>query len=95
MLQVLDSAVKLLNEGSDETGFSIDHFVDGLMRTDSTMGTQYELFFKSPVDQEYRHLEIFRPFGSLQSVRKQVIFKQKEWMNIIIPLKGRLVNVLI
>lgn len=64
----------------------------GYQRTDRVQGSQYELFFKSnePSQSKYQHLTLFRPFAPLQLVQAEAFDKTTVWVNVIVPLSGRL-----
>ena len=69
--------------------FSAKDLVDGSLRTDHVLGTQYELFFSSSVRSVFHHLTLFRPFVKVQKVKTEVIDKSNEWINLIVPLAQR------
>ena len=65
--------------------------VQGYFRIDRMIGAQYELFFKSLSSENvFEHVQMFRPFAPLQTVQVQSYDKSKEWINLVVPLSGRL-----
>lgn len=91
--EVLSLAVKLLNdESTDSTStMTADDLVEGYSRLDRTQGTSYELFFRTKTKQVYKHLELFRPFAPIHRLSSsEVIDYSHEWINVIMPLHGRL-----
>ena len=70
--------------------YQLNDFIFGFVRQDRLLGTQYELYFKTASNNMYQHVSIFRPFSPLQMVVMEIFNKQDEWINIIMPLQGRL-----
>lgn len=84
------SALEILNKDGVGNLYQSKNLVQGYYRIDRTMGTQYELFYKSPYSENvFDHVQIFRPFAPLQRVQVQSYDKSKEWINLIVPLSGR------
>lgn len=88
-LNITHKALEILNK--DNVGlYRHNDLVQGHYRIDRMVGTQYELFYKSPVGNHvFEHVQIFRPFAPLQKVQVQSYDKSKEWINLIVPLSGR------
>ena len=87
--EVIVKAVKILNEDSiDHESYSINDLTYGYSRIHETVGTQYELYFRSK--NTFKHIQLFRPFAPLQKVQSQTYNKQGEWINLIMPLSGRI-----
>lgn len=94
LLEVVQYAVEKinLNRKDSETQYSIEDFKEGLYRTEPSMGTHYELFFKnldSPDESGYQTVMISRPFGPLHLVNSETVSPKKETINVILPLAGR------
>lgn len=62
----------------------------GLQRLERTKGIQYELFFETSSNHVVEHVSVFRPFAPLQVVSREMYDKSTEWVNVVMPLKGRL-----
>ncbi|XP_002738034.1 chondroitin sulfate N-acetylgalactosaminyltransferase 1-like [Saccoglossus kowalevskii] len=91
LVEAVYSALEMLNsEIEDHPVFSVDNFLEGLYRTDQTVGSLYDLLFKSDHDGRYHRIELLRPFAPIQKLRTSVIEPQKQTINMIIPLSGRL-----
>ena len=91
--EVIVKAVKILKEDSiDHESYSINDLTHGYSRLDKTVGTQYELYFRSKkgIKNTFKHIQLFRPFAPLQKVQSQTYDKQSEWINLIMPLSGRI-----
>lgn len=83
-------ALEILNEDNKGTLYTKNDLVQGYYRVDKMMGTQYEMFYRSKVSRNvFEHVQIFRPFAPLQKVQVQTYDKSKEWINLIVPLSGR------
>eukprot|EP00118_Oscarella_pearsei_P026699 m.310310 g.310310 ORF g.310310 m.310310 type:complete len:521 (+) comp50809_c0_seq1:63-1625(+) len=90
--EILNLALKLLNSENLDVSKPVtrDNLLDGYVRADRTMGTQYELFFTTPQRQVYRHIQLFRPFAPVHKLHDlETLDKSQEWINLIMPLKGR------
>ena len=70
--------------------YQISHFVFGYYRQDRIFGTQYDLFFNTKNEKTHQHISLFRPFAPLQRIVTEIYDKTNEWINIIMPLYGRL-----
>ena len=88
-LNITHKALEILNK--DNIGlYRHNDLVQGYYRIDRMVGTQYELFYKSRgKNNVFEHVQIFRPFAPLQKVQVQSYDKSKEWINLIVPLSGR------
>ena len=90
MEQVMNTALDVLNKDNDGRQYSSNDLIEGYTRTERTVGTQYDLYFKV---REKRHVfqqvQLFRPFAPLQKVQVQTYDRQEEWINLIVPLAGR------
>lgn len=84
-------AVETLNKKkTNQHKFAVENFVDGIFRTDFTIGTYYNMVFRHPDTNYYYTVQLARPFAPLQKVKTQVIDSSKISINFIMPLKGRL-----
>ncbi|XP_038060136.1 chondroitin sulfate N-acetylgalactosaminyltransferase 1-like [Patiria miniata] len=92
LVEAVYFAIDILNKKKDNTfnSFSIDNFVDGIFKSERTIGTYYNLVFRGTQESYYQSVEILRPFSPLQKLRSQIIDTNKILVNIIIPLSGRL-----
>ena len=84
------TALQILNKDNVEKLYENKDLVQGYYRIDRMVGTQYELFYRSPsAGNVFEHVQLFRPFAPLQKVQVQSYDKSKEWINLIISLSGR------
>lgn len=91
--EIMDTALSILNEANDGDDYQYTAYdlLQGYWRTDRKIGTQYELYFHSRGKRHiYEHLQLFRPFAPIQKVQLQNYDKRNEWINMIVPLSGRL-----
>lgn len=91
-LEVLKFAVDALNnyEGRNMQITPRD-LVDGIMRVDRIIGSQYDLYFKSTNNKIFHRVKIERPFGPLNLAGSiETIDTNNELINLILPLSGRL-----
>lgn len=87
---ITKSALQILNKDNTGRLYEKKDLVQGYYRIDRLAGTQYELFYKSTVTKNvFEHVQIFRPFAPLQQVQIQSYDKSEEWINLIVPLSGR------
>jgi chondroitin sulfate N-acetylgalactosaminyltransferase 1/2 len=90
--EVLMQALETLNKNrGKKPQFTGDHFVEGLYRTEPSMGTHYELYFKnidSTAEHGYRKLVLTRPFAPVQLVLDNTTETDDEVINLILPLSG-------
>ena len=90
LVEAVYFAIDVLKAQSTAKELTIEHFVDGVFRTDKTTGTFYHFIFKDPVRSYYHSIEVLRPFAPLQRLRTKVIDTDRVTVNIIIPLSGRI-----
>ena len=89
--EVIDVALKNLNGNhSAIKQYKENDFLYGFSREEKTYGTQYEMYFQTGTENIFQHVTIFRPFAPLQTVVTEIYDKQNEWINLIMPLQGRL-----
>ena len=96
LLEVIAHGVSLLNRGKhDPSGrhtYNTDDFIEGIYRTEPTMGSHYELYFKdkdNPSTTSYTKIILTRPYGPLQHIVTNHINTKSEIINLILPLSGR------
>ncbi|XP_065845249.1 chondroitin sulfate N-acetylgalactosaminyltransferase 1-like [Oscarella lobularis] len=90
--EIVALALKLLNAENPDVGRPVtrDDLLDGYARADRTLGTQYELFFTTPQRQVYRRVQLFRPYAPVHKIHDiETLDKSREWINLIMPLQGR------
>ena len=90
--QVMDAALDIINKNNEGKKLKYTEYdlAQGYTRNDKTMGTQYELYFETKGERHvYQHIQLFRPFAPIQQVQMQVFDKRNEWINLIVPLSGR------
>ncbi|XP_074647897.1 chondroitin sulfate N-acetylgalactosaminyltransferase 2-like isoform X2 [Tubulanus polymorphus] len=91
--EVLLQALQILNENRPkDRRYSADNFVEGIYRTEPSMGTHYYFYFRdvdNPTSTAYRKVVFTRPFAPIQMVKNVVVNTEKELINIILPLSGR------
>lgn len=90
---VTDTALGILNHRHDGKSpkYTLYDLAQGYTRNKKTTGTQYELFFHTKGKKHsYEHVQLFRPFAPTQKVQVQSFDKTNEWINLIVPLSGRL-----
>ena len=92
--ELVNSAMEQLNEDhGGMTPYTTDEFLEGIYRTEPTLGTHYELYFKDvdqPSSLNYRKLTLSRLYGPLQTMLSEKISTKKQIINLILPLKGRI-----
>ncbi|XP_029372242.1 chondroitin sulfate N-acetylgalactosaminyltransferase 1 [Echeneis naucrates] len=64
-------------------------FIEGITRTERDKGTLYELTFRGDLNNEFRRLVLFRPFGPLMKVKNERVDTANVPINIIVPLSRR------
>ena len=87
--QVVDVAVKLLNEHNHGDPVTSLKLVEGYSRTDKMIGSQYDMYFETDTKNIFKHIQLFRPFAPVQTVQTETYDKRNEWINLIVPLAGR------
>ena len=91
--EVIEFAIKTINDDSESKGdpVSVFQLAEGIMRNDRIHGTSYDLYFRSSLPDIFKRIQVFRPFGPLQSYGKlETIDMSKALINIIVPLSGRI-----
>ena len=91
--EVMEFTLKELNKDlttGQHKQYTMNSLMFGYQRQDRTFGTQYELYFHAEKDGTYQHVSLFRPFAPTQLVLRRVFDKKSEWVNIVMPLQGRL-----
>ena len=91
--EVIQFAIKTINDDSESKGDPVTTFqlAEGIMRNDRTHGTAYDLYFRSALPDIFKRIQVFRPFGPLQSYGKmETIDTSKSLINVIVPLSGRI-----
>ena len=89
--KVIEESLQILNKEDRGRPYTKWDLVMGYYRTDRIIGTQYELYYRSKYTENvFEHVQIFRPFAPLQKVQVQSYDKRNEWINLIVPLSGRL-----
>ncbi len=86
---ITKKALEILNRDNPVVPYENKDLIQGYYRVDRMVGTQYELFYKSTTTNVFEHVQLFRPFAPLQTVRHQTYDKRKEWINVVVPLSGR------
>ena len=95
ILDVVVFATEELNKNrtKDQPKYSADDFIEGMYRTEPLSGTQYELFFRN-IDHAQKHrytkISVIRPFGMLHNVHHEIKNSSDVWINLILPLSGRI-----
>ena len=90
MEDVMETALGALNTDSRAKQYTPFDLEQGYTRTDRNRGTQYELYFKAKDKKHvFQHVELFRPFAPIQKVQVQTYDKRTEWINLVVPLSGR------
>ncbi|XP_061196132.1 chondroitin sulfate N-acetylgalactosaminyltransferase 1-like [Saccostrea echinata] len=95
LYEVISYSVGTLNEQRKNMSkiFTISDFIEGIYRTDPASGTHYELYFRNINSKEsgrYSKVAILKPFGPLMTAINTTVRTRETWINIILPLKGRL-----
>ena len=92
MDQVMETALDVLNSGENGQRYTFNDLLEGYMRSERMMGTQYDLYFKVSGESKhvFQQVQLFRPFAPLQRVQVQTYDRRDEWINLIVPLAGRI-----
>ena len=91
MEDVMDIALGALNTDNRGKQYTPHDLAQGYTRTDRNIGTQYELYFKTKDKKHmFQHVQMFRPFAPIQKVQVQMFDKRTEWINLVVPLSGRI-----
>lgn len=94
IVDVVLYAIEELNKNrkNTERKYSVEEFIEGMYRTEPLSGTQYEVYFRDiDIAQKYMYkkLTIIRPFGLLHNVCEDKKNTSQTWINLILPLSGR------
>lgn len=95
IIEVVKYGLEELNKNRTESDhkFVIEDFIEGMYRTEPLTGSMYELFYRK-IDQAKKNLyykvTLIRPFAPLHTVQKEVKNTTGEWINLILPLSGRI-----
>ena len=91
LVEAVYFAIDELNKKKESsTDFSIENFVDGIYRTDRTVGTFYNLVFRGMHENYYYSMQLLRPFAPIQKYKSQIVDTSRIVINIIMPLSGRI-----
>ncbi|KAK3090177.1 hypothetical protein FSP39_009750 [Pinctada imbricata] len=93
--EVITYGVELLNKGRKNSSrlYTVSDFIEGIYRTEPVSGTQYELYYRNLNNSglgKYTRVIILRPFGPLIPALSSPIYTDTVWINLILPLKGRI-----
>ena len=87
---VLEKALEILNEDDEKQQYTLHDLLEGYTRIQRTVGTQYDMYFRVKDKKHvFQEVQLFRPFAPLQKVQMQTFDRQNEWINLIVPLAGR------
>lgn len=92
MDEVMETALEVLNVDEEGQRYTFNDLLEGYTRNERTIGTQYDLYFKVRGENKhvFQQVQLFRPFAPLQKVHVQTYDRQDEWINLIVPLAGRI-----
>ena len=91
MDEIMEAALDVLNTDNDGRKYTFNDLLEGYTRTERTIGTQYDLYFKVREKKHvFQQVQLFRPFAPLQKVQVQTFDRQEEWINLVVPLAGRI-----
>ena len=91
MDKVMETALEVLNGDDEILKYTANDLLEGYTRTERSVGTQYDLYFKVREKKHvFEQVQLFRPFAPLQKVQVQTFDRQDEWINLIVPLAGRI-----
>lgn len=81
-----------VNRSEKAKPYTFEDFLEGVFRTEPTSGSHFELYFRnkdasSPYS--YVKLVMMRPFGPPMLIRNTTMSTSQEWVNLILPLSGR------
>ncbi|XP_062854329.1 chondroitin sulfate N-acetylgalactosaminyltransferase 1-like [Trichomycterus rosablanca] len=91
----LEVALRILNGPKDQDDprhhriYSPQDFFEGISRTESDKGAQYDLAFRENSSLDFRRLVLFHPFAPLQKVKEEAVDTSSVLINIIVPLAER------
>lgn len=93
LLEAVAFGLTQINEGRTiESQYTGEEFYEGIYRTEPSLGSHYELFFRdmdNPQPTNYRKVVVTRPYAPLQLISHKVESTRKELINLILPLSGR------
>ena len=94
LLEVIGFAVSHMNEKRlpGTKHYTTDDFLEGIYRTEPSIGTHYELYFKdldAHGSKMYKRLVMTRPYGPLHLLVNDSLHTRKGLINLILPLSGR------
>ncbi|ELU09624.1 hypothetical protein CAPTEDRAFT_139082 [Capitella teleta] len=95
LMEVVDFSLDHLNLGREPKMkmFEATDFLEGIYRTEPSMGTHYELIFRD-IDvqtlQHYRKVTLTRPYAPLHLMDHRALSSEKKMINLILPLSGRI-----
>ncbi len=93
--EVIAYSIEKLNlqrKGSGVKKYSAEDFVEGIYRTEPSLGSHYTLVFRDQNNQSngnYQTVTLTRSFAPLQLVDTKRIQAKSETINLILPLSGR------
>lgn len=73
--------------------YTVDDFSEGLFRTEPGTGAQYELYFKEKNASRGGALQrvvLARPFAPVHALHAERVATNKELINVVLPLSGRI-----
>ncbi|XP_041364736.1 chondroitin sulfate N-acetylgalactosaminyltransferase 1-like [Gigantopelta aegis] len=94
LFEIVAFAVDQLNQNrsTSSTQYGLEDFLEGLYRHQPTTGCHYELYFRSrevSAGNTYTKVIMLRPYGPPMLVINHQINTIQEWINLILPLSGR------
>jgi chondroitin sulfate N-acetylgalactosaminyltransferase 1/2 len=101
--EIVAYGVDQLNANRTQPGqnlYAYDDFVEGIFRTEPAAGTHYELYFRNKdsvaagaaqdvMQASHVKLVVFRPYGPPLLAGSNVLPVREQWVNLILPLSGR------
>ena len=91
MDQVMETALEILNSEDENQQYTFHDLLEGYTRLKRTVGTQYDMYFRVKDKKHvFQQVQLFRPFAPVQKVQVQTYDRQSEWINLIVPLAGRI-----
>ena len=92
LYEVIAHGLEKLNKDRTTKLYTEDDFLDGIYRTEPSLGSHYELYFHdidADMESVYKEVVITRPFAPLQLVATKDVSTRTELINIVLPLAGR------
>ena len=91
MDEVMEKALEVLNDGDEKQQYTFHDLLEGYTRIKRTVGTEYDMYFRVRDKKHvFQQVQLFRPFAPIQKVQMQTFDRQEEWINLIVPLSGRI-----